>query len=139
MQATFMRQAPSPSDADSSDSAAYLGEGKITNKYETVPPITQYTGGALSAANIRRIPTIHLVPLDDLYTPPYAIEPDEIFVRLYCDYILGRANVYFTRMSEKDIPSRHRPNHPVPPKRSACGTNRNNHQHCFDKARSQNA
>ncbi|NIF11191.1 MULTISPECIES: hypothetical protein [unclassified Burkholderia] len=100
---TFMRNASPTPTSSSVDLAAHLRDEHTISKYETVQPAVQYNGGALSVDNIRRTPTIHAVPLDDIHSPPYAIEPDEVFVRQYANYIRGRTNAYYTRICEKDI------------------------------------
>jgi hypothetical protein len=103
MNATFIRDDSSPIEEGSDEDAAYPRDEQTIKQYDVVPPITPYVGGALNAKNIRRMPTTHWIPLEDLRTPSYAIEPDEIFVSLYQEYMLGRANTYFTRINERDI------------------------------------
>ncbi|WP_155623944.1 hypothetical protein [Burkholderia territorii] len=100
---TFMRNTSPPPASASADLAAHLRDEHTISNYEAVQPAVQYNGGALSADNIRRTPTIHAVPLDDIHSPSYAIEPDEVFVRQYQNYIRGRTNAYYTRICEKDI------------------------------------
>lgn len=100
---TFMRKIPPSSDASPTEVAGYLHEERIISKYATVQPAIQYNGGALSALNIRRIPTVHSLPLVDMRPPPYAVEPDEVFLKLYQDFMSGSANAYYSRLSEKDI------------------------------------
>jgi hypothetical protein len=98
-----MRKRSSSSEIESGDAAMHLREEQNASKYEAVTPTTPYNGGDLSAANIRRLPGIYKIPLNEIHVPSYAIEPDEVFVRQYKEYLLGHASAYFTRVSEKDI------------------------------------
>ncbi len=103
MQATLIRDEPTAIYGCLGEDATYPRDQKIIKKYDVVPPITPYVGGALSAVNIRRTPTTHWIPTEHLHVPSYAIEPDERFVSLYQEYMLGRASVYFTRVDEGEV------------------------------------